>query len=73
VQFTALDFQVRGMAAPDVAQALRWLRDKEGLFTGGIGRYNSFTHIDTRGTNATWSSDFRNARVPDAFPMPPVA
>jgi Uncharacterized protein conserved in bacteria len=26
----------------------------EGRFKGGIGRYPGFTHIDTRGTNATW-------------------
>ncbi|MFW5641536.1 MAG: D-Ala-D-Ala carboxypeptidase family metallohydrolase [Roseicyclus sp.] len=71
--FNALDFKVSGMAAPDVAMALRWLRDKEGLFHGGIGRYDGFTHVDTRGTNATWSADFRDARVPDAFPMPSVA
>jgi lysophospholipase L1-like esterase len=71
--FNALDFKVSGMAAPDVAMALRWLRDKEGLFVGGIGRYNGFTHVDTRGTNATWSNDFKTARVPNAFPMPPVA
>lgn len=34
-----------------VAKQLR----KEGLFKGGVGRYSSFTHIDTRGSNATWS------------------
>lgn len=28
---------------------------KEGYFKGGVGRYSSFTHIDTRGANATWS------------------
>jgi hypothetical protein len=25
-----------------------------GLFQGGVGRYGSFTHIDTRGSNADW-------------------
>ena len=25
-----------------------------GLFKGGVGRYGSFTHIDTRGANADW-------------------
>jgi uncharacterized protein YcbK (DUF882 family) len=25
-----------------------------GLFKGGVGRYGSFTHIDTRGSNADW-------------------
>ncbi len=25
-----------------------------GIFRGGVGRYGSFTHIDTRGSNADW-------------------
>lgn len=33
--------------------AARSLRDR-GLFKGGVGSYSSFTHIDTRGTNANW-------------------
>ncbi len=32
----------------------KWLRDDKKKFKGGIGRYKSFTHIDTRGHNATW-------------------
>lgn len=72
MRFTALDFQVRGMAAPDVAQALRWLRDKEALFSGGIGRYNSFTHVDTRGTNATWPNAFRDSALPATAPLAPA-
>ena len=69
MQFTALDFRVQGMNAPDVAQALRWLRDKENFFQGGIGRYNSFTHVDTRGTNATWPKAFRDSPLPGASPL----
>ncbi|NOD93227.1 hypothetical protein GS636_10560 [Ruegeria sp. HKCCD4884] len=72
MKFTALDFQVRGMSAPDVAQALRVLRDREHLFKGGIGRYNSFTHVDTRGTNATWPPAFRNSALPAATSMAPA-
>lgn len=72
MQFTALDFQVRGMSAPDVAHALRWLRDKERLFSGGIGRYNTFTHVDTRGANATWPKDFRDSPLPEDAPVSPV-
>lgn len=26
----------------------------EGVFSGGLGRYESFMHLDTRGRNATW-------------------
>lgn len=36
-----------------VAATARNLRDR-GLFKGGVGRYGSFTHIDTRGTNVNW-------------------
>lgn len=69
MKFTALDFKVRGMKAPDVAAALRMLRDRENLFVGGIGRYNSFTHVDTRGTNATWPKSFRDSPVARDAPM----
>jgi len=27
---------------------------EEGLFNGGIGKYNSFVHLDTRGKKADW-------------------
>ncbi|WP_102107780.1 D-Ala-D-Ala carboxypeptidase family metallohydrolase [Oceaniglobus roseus] len=69
MSFHALDFQVSGMAAPEVAMALRWLRDREGLFAGGIGRYNTFTHVDTRGSNATWPPAFRDAPLPESSPV----
>ncbi|EPX77153.1 D-Ala-D-Ala carboxypeptidase family metallohydrolase [Litoreibacter arenae] len=69
MKFTALDFKVSGMSAPDVAQALRWLRDKEGFFKGGIGRYNGFTHVDTRGHNATWPKAFANSNSPASSPL----
>lgn len=36
-----------------VVTAAEALRD-QGVFTGGIGRYASFTHIDTRGVSADW-------------------
>jgi uncharacterized protein YcbK (DUF882 family) len=36
-----------------VAAMARAMRST-GLFKGGVGRYGSFTHIDTRGTNADW-------------------
>ncbi|MCU0796400.1 MAG: D-Ala-D-Ala carboxypeptidase family metallohydrolase [Akkermansiaceae bacterium] len=41
------------VAASVIAQAARDLRSK-GHFSGGIGRYGSFTHIDTRGQNIDW-------------------
>ena len=36
-----------------VAKAARYVRSK-GHFKGGIGRYSSFTHVDTRGHNVDW-------------------
>jgi len=53
MQNLALDLQFRGVSAYHVNYVAKKLR-KEGLFKGGIGRYPSFTHIDTRGTNVSW-------------------
>ena len=39
---------------PDKAFAMAEQLRAEGKFTGGLGLYNSFIHIDTRGRNATW-------------------
>lgn len=36
-----------------VARAAKQLRDRR-VFSGGIGKYHSFVHIDTRGVNADW-------------------
>ena len=48
----ALDLQF--FASPyTVARVARSVRE-EGTFRGGVGRYPSFTHIDTRGYNADW-------------------
>ncbi|MCW1883353.1 D-Ala-D-Ala carboxypeptidase family metallohydrolase [Luteolibacter flavescens] len=41
------------VAPSTVAQTARTLRSS-GLFRGGVGRYSSFTHIDTRGQNVDW-------------------
>ena len=48
----ALDL-VFGCASWRVEEVAGQLRN-EGLFKGGIGRYSTFIHIDTRGHNATW-------------------
>ncbi|YCM45524.1 D-Ala-D-Ala carboxypeptidase family metallohydrolase [Verrucomicrobiaceae bacterium 227] len=52
MQNFALDLQF-GVSPRTVASVARQLRSR-GLFKGGIGRYSSFTHIDTRGTNVDW-------------------
>lgn len=54
MKFNALDFQVPGMSTSDYAAVLRQMRDGDQFFAGGIGLYNTFVHVDTRGTNATW-------------------
>lgn len=44
----AADFVVRGVSPAKVFALI------DPLHTGGLGRYNSFTHIDTRGQRARW-------------------
>ncbi|MBE2203135.1 MAG: DUF882 domain-containing protein [Chthoniobacterales bacterium] len=48
----AIDMRFRS-SPRKVAAMARDLR-KAGLFKGGVGRYSSFTHMDTRGSNADW-------------------
>lgn len=51
----AIDFQVDGMTPPQSFNALNKMRNA-GCFTGGLGLYSTFVHLDTglRGRNATW-------------------
>ncbi len=52
--FCAADFVVRSASSPsDWAAVLKQLR-ADGLFRGGIGVYNTFVHVDTRGENLDW-------------------
>jgi len=44
----AADFTVRGVPPSEVFRFL------DRTHPGGLGRYNSFTHIDTRATRARW-------------------
>lgn len=53
MQFKALDIAVAGKTPKQVFDKLMVWR-AEGKFKGGLGLYNSFVHVDTRGTNATW-------------------
>lgn len=41
------------MAPSTVTSMCRDLRDR-GLFKGGVGGYDTFTHVDTRGENINW-------------------
>jgi len=42
-----------GARPSQVSAMARRLRGR-GVFQGGVGRYWSFTHVDTRGTNVDW-------------------
>lgn len=53
MQFRALDIAVAGKAPRQVFDVLSAWR-AAGKFKGGLGLYNSFVHVDTRGSNATW-------------------
>ena len=53
LQFRALDIKVKGMDSGRVYDRLLALR-RAGLWVGGLGKYKTFTHIDTRGKNASW-------------------
>lgn len=53
VKFNAVDFTVAGVSPATVfKQLVKWRN--EGKFVGGIGKYPSFVHLDTRKYNATW-------------------
>ena len=54
MQFTAADITIADGKTP-----LSWYKKildmrNSGIFTGGVGRYNTFVHVDVRGQNATW-------------------
>lgn len=49
----AIDLQARDVPSWQVFDTLRDFR-QSGAFTGGLGLYKTFVHIDTRGENATW-------------------
>jgi lysozyme family protein len=54
MNFQAADFKVPEFGDPAVwAEKMRGLR-KAGVFSGGIGRYKTFVHVDVRGYDANW-------------------
>lgn len=53
LNFKAVDFTVSGVKPSLVFSTLKsW--QSSGKIKGGIGKYNTFTHLDTRGSNASW-------------------
>lgn len=53
LQFDALDLAPMDGRVTTLHRLLKRLR-KEGIFTGGIGKYSTFVHIDHRGHCADW-------------------
>lgn len=51
----AADINIKGIEPSEVADLIEDLMKTEAITKGGVGRYNSFTHIDIRGTNARWN------------------
>ncbi len=57
LKFCALDIQPvsgRRDELRTMYKELRKMRDQEHWFKGGLGKYPTFVHVDTRGHNATW-------------------
>lgn len=53
MQNKALDIKFRGASPRHAANVARYLRKKR-QFSGGVGQYSTFVHVDTRGYNADW-------------------
>jgi lysozyme family protein len=56
--FTAADFKVVGDGATTTKEWAELMLEirSEGFFKGGIGVYNTFVHVDVRGTRAYWDN-----------------
>jgi len=50
----AIDFKFPNTPPGKVVAILKEMRSAR-MFSGGIGSYSTFTHVDTRGTNVDWS------------------
>ena len=57
LQGKAADIVVKNFTPDEVANAIDKLQQGGFIKCGGLGRYNTFTHIDIRGTEARW--DYR--------------
>lgn len=56
LEFRAADCVIpNGVSASALHQVVKKLRDEEKLFSGGVGIYQSFVHVDTRGVNKDWA------------------
>lgn len=55
VKGTAADIVIKDVSPDEVADAIEFLISTGMLKEGGVGRYNTFTHYDIRGTRARWN------------------
>lgn len=53
MQNLACDIQYKGASPYRVSHIAKQLRS-QGYYKGGVGRYSSFVHVDTRGSNVSW-------------------
>ncbi len=53
---TAADIVVKGFSADEVANAIEGLNRIGAIKIGGLGRYDNFTHVDTREKDARWDN-----------------
>jgi uncharacterized protein YcbK (DUF882 family) len=51
----ASDVKSKTVKPKEMAQIINDLMKNESFKLGGIGKYNTFTHVDIRGTRARWS------------------
>ena len=54
LQFRAADLQVPGHGGSQLWADMLSAMRSEGFFSGGIGIYGTFVHVDSRGQNADW-------------------
>ena len=52
----AADIRVKNLTPDEVATAIDKLQEGGFIKSGGLGRYNSFTHYDIRGRKARWDN-----------------
>ena len=52
---SASDINVKGFTPEEVAETILELIKEGKISQGGVGLYNSFVHIDIRGTKARWN------------------
>jgi len=52
----ATDITIKGYTPSEVADIIEGLIRIDAIEEGGLGRYNTFTHYDRRGTKARWDN-----------------